>query len=350
MAQYRVGDLVLFSSEVFKIERAVGQILKVIRDTDRGEANDVYSIALHDVKPVRKYVMRNKNIHGLADAIPPNLPGIDGQAFKVQIPVPDIVDDLADFIEQAAQEDKKKAAEAQILEMLNRKQEEFKKAANEAILQAKKPAPKPKKGIYEQMLNGPEIRYWAVNAKDVIKDEDVPAAPIGANIPDPIPVPIPAVPAIPKLEDYRTREGVLPKHFFYKRDGSVIPVYLASEAKAELGLSAAHYCPTTDSAHLYIFKTKPGHILHPKYDAYSGEIYFQCQITGNAYYNQHQKADVYRMQDTVKDDYNQLWIAKVSYMNQNKKVPPIPKKKLRQKYKEMPKIKEKDYDANEYVA
>jgi len=333
MALYRAGDHVTFTIMTFGIKEAKGQILRVRKNVDNGDKYNSYDVETIGVIPVRKYVIQDKHIHPFkVDAIP----GIEGQRFNLELKeamfgnAGNIINDPNPIagvkdLKQEREEAKRKA----LLEQMEKLK----------MLAEQKPKPKPiNKGIWGRIEGANYIPH--VNPFD---DEDKPQA-----------VPAPPNPVV-NLEDYKTPKGVLPEYVL-TINNHIIPVYDYDKARPEYGITSAQYAAVDHKAkYYYIFKTKEGNILSPSFDAISKEIRFRCSITGRFFVNQHQRMGIHDMPERLRDAADQLWIELNNFkLNAKKPIaqnPYKPKKKLRRKYEEMPKIKDaKHYDTKDYIA
>lgn len=160
------------------------------------------------------------------------------------------------------------------------------------------------------------------------------------------------------IENYRL-VGQLPVEFVVV-NRRAIPVYDSVQNRGSI--QREDYRPTHRSDRLFRFVIG-GATLVPRYNVAFGTMDFTCVETGDIWTNTFENAAVTNVDNKIVDHIGIFWTTRREIMEHRRNGQPIPiprdaannakrpKKKLRRKYKEMPKIREEKYYATkEYIA
>lgn len=301
MATYNVGDIVRFHIPHEMMLDREGRIEEVLTDVDRGQDENTYQVIARTGGLIRRYTMRDRHVLRVIAQAPQAIPA---PAPAEPIPQPAPEQDPADDLEAAMPG----------IDMMEFETEPLR--------------PRAVRREIEGINWGAIDRAFFRTREDELKEE-----------------------ARANIAQYAW-DGHNPVDFFVMNDRAV-PIFFSGDFPGRI--VADDYVAPTNRFRYFSYRTN-GEVIMPYYNARNERIEFYSTTSGTVWVNQYQSVQLRTIPRELLsiDNMGVLWIRKTNLENGPQPVAPIParkKKKLRRKYKEMPKIREeKHYAGKEFIA
>jgi hypothetical protein len=345
---YRLGDRIIFNYSTLLIPNTCATVTNVLRDSDNGDERDLYVVMVdwNEMRAGQTYTITNTNIvryqNPPATATDPQ-PAPTG--FIASDAPLDLGEDGPSDSEEALDEE-----EEDDVEEADESEESAESAWMDRVINGNS-----QKAVRQQLSQPVVESMWTNSSTDRIQYITTRSQ----FNPQPMPRPEPQIvynemrmPTDQEMVDFVTIGGIRPIGML-EVEGVFKPVYDASLFHSAGILGVPDYNPTLESRY-YVMFTIERTPMKPCYDTRHGIIVFRSD-RGTIFVNeyaQERAASVENYRDVMhirwarRDNVNR-W-----FERNGVPIPSLyPKKKLRRKYKEIPKIKEEKFYAGnkEYI-